>query len=699
MSLSPNNAQMRELSELRNHLKWLDEERRKSTRKMAELEQRLAQQGREVADRDQKITELERQIVNFNQRFEQMADSSSGTPETEQRLQDLEWHVSSMNAVLTKVPTPEVEQKRQQEFQANLQEEIARAVNATHERVESSQSLLEAQLRSEIAALRDSEDRQSLLSQLEMQASQLEIQASQLGHQTSRFEQLGSQLERQNSLLEQQAFRLEQQVEEINALKEANFELSGRLRETTESLAADSQSSINALAQSIQNHLDTALSESNARMDALADDYSARFEMLTADNSSRLDIITAEIQQRVNALNTELDEKLTDLPDRSVDLTPDITRLDEKLSEVFGLHEKWEARLGQLEQNIDKLGNVREILPVIDRIEQELELRQAEELRLSNLLSTQEERFSPLSAAVEDLSITNTTLNNRLIDTEKIIQELETRVRDINDNLRPTINDVDRRLSPLTEKMTALTNSAMKAEAGLQAISGDHIELREMIVNTTDELQQQQNEITRQLENWQVTMDENKDTIERFTQQWITLSNQYKEARMAVQNFAHWQKQLEQQKREASEMLRLESNRMQGRWDGFLLEVQEKLKNFEIDYAQKWQTFELENEQKWSAARRSEKLWREEITAVDELIQKLQQDNRNLIWRVQNAQADAIKKWPRLLMEEVEKAVEINPNRRLTSVTAPPSGEMSVVDAIEQGLITIDYNDDTDIDN
>ena len=166
---------------------------------------------------------------------------------------------------------------------------------------------------------------------------------------------------------------------------------------------------------------------------------------------------------------------------------------------------------------------------------------------------------------------------------------------------------------------------------------------------------------------------------------------------MAVQNFAHWQKQLEQQKREASEMLRIESNRMQTRWDGFLIEIQEKLKNFELDLNQKWQAFEMENEQKWSSARRSEQLRHEELASIDELIQKLQQDNRNLIWRVQTAQADAIKKWPRLLMEEVEKAVEINPNRRLTTSTSPRA-DMSVVDAIEQGLITIDYNDDPGLD-
>ena len=57
------------------------------------------------------------------------------------------------------------------------------------------------------------------------------------------------------------------------------------------------------------------------------------------------------------------------------------------------------------------------------------------------------------------------------------------------------------------------------------------------------------------------------------------------------------------------------------------------------------------------------------------------------------AQADAIKKWPRLLMEEVEKAVELNPNRRLSPSGAAPRTDLSVVDAIEQGLITIDYDD------
>jgi hypothetical protein len=166
---------------------------------------------------------------------------------------------------------------------------------------------------------------------------------------------------------------------------------------------------------------------------------------------------------------------------------------------------------------------------------------------------------------------------------------------------------------------------------------------------------------------------------------------------MAVQNFAHWQKQLEQQRRESSEMLRVESNRMQSRWDGLLLEIDERLKNFEIELEQKWKNFEVDAEQKWTVVRRSEQQWREELSAIDELLVKLQQDNRNLIWRVQAAQADAIKKWPRLWLEEVEKAVELNPNRRLpASAGSTLRSDMSVIDALEQGLIKIDYEDELD---
>jgi len=356
------------------------------------------------------------------------------------------------------------------------------------------------------------------------------------------------------------------------------------------------------------------------------------------------------------------------------------------------------AQVGRLEEAVVKLGTLREIVPLVTQLQHELELRQAEEVRLGNLISSQEGRFVPLNTTLEELRETNLTVLGRISEAERLVEEVRSSGQDFNDNWKPVLAEVSRRVGPLAERLTVLNNSMLKAEASLEALSGDQGEMRERLANLSDDAQRGRVESSRQLDAWQTTLDEHKETIERFTQQWLTLSNQYKEARMAVQNFAHWQKQLEQQKREASEMVRVETNRMQSRWDGFLMEVQEKLKNFELDLGQKWQAFELDNEQKWASARRSEQLWREELGAVDELIQKLQQDNRNLIWRVQAAQADAIKKWPRLLLEEVEKAVELNPNRRLIGSAAPPRADMSVVDAIEQGLIKLDYSDDVALD-
>ncbi len=653
MSLSSNTAQTRELTELRNHLKWLDEERRKSSRKMAELEQRIAQQGRELADREQKIQELEWHVNNFSERFERLPDLDANAAGTEQRLQDLEWHLSNMNAQLQRLPNMDEERARWQQEIARLQEERTRlreetdqTIKSIEERVESRHVLLESRLLSDMSSTFGVEEQERLVA---VQAEQAEA------------------IQR----MEQRYASIEESISRVAAESQAGIG----------SLASESQANIGMLAASLQEHIENMVAQNQTRMSALEEEWGVK---LRESLASQPEDLALEFSR--------LDAQLADLAQAQQQLTLQVEQLGLQNELVDGRFEPITARQNELEESIEKMSFVREIMPLLDRFEQELELRQAEEVRLSNLIGTQESRFQPLANTLEGLTESNEKLLGRISDLERTQEELRPMAQDTTE-LKATVNELNNRIMPLSERLTTLSNSFMKAEAGIQSLTGDQAELRDITTNLTADVRRNQGDVARQMEAWQATLDENKDTIERFTQQWIMLSNQYKEARMAVQNFAHWQKQLEQQKREASEMLRLESNRMQARWDGFLQEVQDKLKNFEIDLNQKWQSFELENEQKWSAARRADQMRHEELAAVDDLIQKLQQDNRNLIWRVQAAQADAIKKWPRLLMEEIEKAVEINPNRRL-SATAAPRGDMSVVDAIEQGLITIDYNDE-----
>jgi chromosome segregation ATPase len=556
MSLSAGSAQSREVGELRNHMKWLDEERRKSTRKMIELEQKLAQQGRELAERDQRIQELEWHIVNISERLNQLPDPNTN--------------------------------------------------------------------------------------------------------------RIGS--------MEQQIIGLEGLV----------GDLSLQLRERTVSLAAESQSNLNSLAVRLQEHVETQLSASQAEADSrLEAQIETQIEKRLGEPVARLN----EIYTLTDRLQDQVDSRLAEV---------EKTFSDHLQEEVDTLVASTEAKLAKFEEGISKMGNAGELMTLVTRLEQDLEVREAEELRLANLVDTQETRLAPLATGYETIQEQTATLSDRLTEAEEMIIGLQQSIQDYNESGKPLLFETNRRLSPLTERLNTVNNNVLKVEATIQALSDDQVEIRDSIVILADDIRQNQGEVSTQLETWQVSLDEHKDTVERFSQQWIGLSTQYKEARMAVQNLAHWQKQLEQQKREASEMLRVESNRLQSRWDGLLQEVQDKLKSFELDLGQKLQGYELENEQKWSAARRNEQLWREEINAVDELIQKLQQDNRNLIMRIQSAQANAIKKWPRLLMEEVEKVVDSNPNRRRQKSTAVSArSDLSVVEAIEQGLITVDYADDS----
>jgi chromosome segregation ATPase len=579
------------MTELRNHLKWLDEERRKTARKLGEMEQRIAQQGRDISEREKRIHELEWQLAQVSERIEQMPEMGSGSSGQEQRLQDLEWHMSNINAQLVRLP----------------------------------------KLDDELASFRE-----------------------QLSQYTVDIE---------NRLLSQQADTAQRLENDVYA----------RLRDD--------------IAQSIVTY--------NERLAGISTDVSDRLVTTEASIANQFGALKANFADQIDAkIEAALQSVPTVSSDRVVEIETTVQANDQRLAEFLSMAQAIQQRQAQLETALAGLDLDQGMRAALDKVEQELEMRQAEEIRLANLIGVQESKFEHANDRIEEMNQVVAQMQSQAAMSDEAIVELRGWYRDLNDNWKPALMEASGKLVPLSDRLTVLSTMVTKTDATVQTLAADQAEMRDGIVDVSDEVRQARQDLAHQIDTWQTTIDEHKETVERFTQQWLTLSNQYKEARMAVQNFAHWQKQLEQQKREASEMLRVESNRMQSRWEGFLLEIQEQLKNADLDLAQKWQTFEMENEQRWVAARRSEQLWREELANVDELIVKLQQDNRNLIWRVQAAQADAIKKWPRLLLEEVEKAVELNPNRRLQSTPgAAARSDMSVVDAIEQGLIKVDYDD------
>ncbi|MCA9984099.1 MAG: hypothetical protein KDE59_07390, partial [Anaerolineales bacterium] len=82
-------AMLQELGELRSRVAWLDEERRKYLRRVAELEQQLNAQERKRNDSEQRMLTLERELV-------QLKAQSSQYPQVDAKLQVLKDEIVQM---------------------------------------------------------------------------------------------------------------------------------------------------------------------------------------------------------------------------------------------------------------------------------------------------------------------------------------------------------------------------------------------------------------------------------------------------------------------------------------------------------------------------------------------------------------------------------------------------------------------------
>ena len=378
----------------------------------------------------------------------------------------------------------------------------------------------------------------------------------------------------------------------------------------------------------------------------------------------------AELEQRFTLQERRLatrEDRIQDLERQLANTTSQlarITEIDVQLAkfrdEMVDLIEQYDRRRVQGEQEIDRLRRVehesvvREItevrkeLPAISRLEHDMDLRQAEEIRLANLIGVIQNSVSPLRNQVAEWEQAATFLEEKEKQNSQDIGEIQTQLL-----------EHSRNWDPINTRIEILAHTLSKAESSRQELIDAQVEQRDIVKKWSEQIQIGEHERNKQLEKWRYVLQEQKDTLARYSRDFVSYSDQYQEAKMALQTLSEWQKQLETQQRESSELLKMELNRMQSRWDGFVLKDE-----------QKWRVSEAEMEQRWTAAGRSEKQVQDQILELEAALIKIQED-KDMLWRVQTAQADAIKQVPRIWLEEIEKAIAQNPNRRRQPTMVP----------------------------
>lgn len=361
-------------------------------------------------------------------------------------------------------------------------------------------------------------------------------------------------------------------------------------------------------------------------------------------------------EQRIQELEKQLTGTASQLA-RQLNLDAELSQFKDDIVDMI---EQYDQRRIQSEAEIDRLrrveheGTVRELadirkeLPTVNRLQREMELRQAEEARLANLIGGQQGKISALENQVEERKRELTFLEEKEKQNNRQIADLQTRLIETN-----------KRIEPVHERIDLVNSTILRLENSLKSVMETQEKMDASIKSWLEQIQVGEHERQKQMEAWRRVMEEQEDIMARYSREWISISDQYKEAKMAIQTLTQWQEQVEKQQREASELLRVESHRMQSRWDTFRLENEKR-----------WKTFEVEADQRWATANRRERDLQEQISILEETLNNLKQE-KDLLKRIQDAQTDAIKRLPLMWVEEVEKAINRNPNRRRQPALVP----------------------------
>jgi chromosome segregation ATPase len=378
----------------------------------------------------------------------------------------------------------------------------------------------------------------------------------------------------------------------------------------------------------------------------------------------------AEVENRAVLQERELisrDRRIQDLEKQLAQVNNQLSRIpmvDTQLAQfrddIVKMIEQYDKRRIEADRELDRLrrveheattrevADIRKELTAIGRIEEVLPLRQAEEVRLASLIGMQQNTITQLTSQVDGIERAQAFLAEKEKQDNRNIAEVQAVLLDIN-----------KRWEPINNRIELIGQNLMKVQTAAQATSEAQTLLRKSINDWTEQVQIGEHERNQRLISWQRTMDEHETTLARFTQDWVKFNNQYNESRTAIETIRNFQEHLEQLQREANEMVRVESQRLESRWVQFVDEDSRKWKNFEADSIQR----QAIND-------RRERELREQLQGLEEQLDILQQDLAQFL-RIQTAQSEAIKKWPLLWLEEVEKAVEQNPNRRRQPTLIP----------------------------
>jgi len=294
--------------------------------------------------------------------------------------------------------------------------------------------------------------------------------------------------------------------------------------------------------------------------------------------------------------------KIERLDDFLQQFKDEIVLLVEKHDQQRRQAEKDARHLRQLErENQSKaLAEIKKELPKLSRLEEELQLRRAEDKRLGEAVLSIQQELADVAKASEDRTRSMAYLETQREQDAKRIAELQ----DGTSQLLTRSEAQARKLESLEDSVRRLASQAAEWQAFQSTLKQEQMRLIE-----TQQLHEQQRQ--RQMEGWIEELNEYRMKMQEYTGRMQRFTELYEENKKALEALEKFEQRLKQTQSELRELQRLSEQRQK-------------------EHLEEWR---MENEKRWRKETLSwERQWREQARRDEELEELLKQVERQTEW-------------------------------------------------------------------
>jgi chromosome segregation ATPase len=267
----------------------------------------------------------------------------------------------------------------------------------------------------------------------------------------------------------------------------------------------------------------------------------------------------------------------------------EIVLLVEKHDQQRRQAEKEARHLRQMDRESQSraLAEIKKEMPKLNRLEQELQLRRAEDKRLGEAVLNIQQELDDVAKASEDRTKSMAYLETQREQDAKRIAELQEETSQL-----LTRSDAQtRKLELLEDSVRRLESQAAEWQGFQSALKQEQMRLVE-----TQQLNEQQHQ--RQMDGWAEELNEYRQRMEEYTARMQRFSELYEENKKALEALERFEQRLKQTQSELMELQRFAEQRQK-----------EHLEERQMENEKRWRKETLLWERQWrEQARRDEEL-------------------------------------------------------------------------------------------